>query len=160
VTAGEPAGQLPSRKGWIQVDFNPDIWIPCPPVFPDGMNRESWAAEYSRAWWDSTGRKNSKREISLLAETLSSIQENAYRLLPCHLAFIHLPNPAMTPLLVCYAVWPALGERQRQQRAARPGTARAEAEAALAAAGGGWHRLGAHRPLPAPLTRMRGRRIT
>jgi len=80
------------------------------------MDRESWAAAYSRAWWDSTGRKNLKREIGLLAETLSSIQENAYRLLACHLAFIHLPNPTMTPLLVCFAVWPALGERESQLR--------------------------------------------
>lgn len=116
MTEGKPAGQLPSRKGWIQVDFNRDIWIPCPPIFPDGMDRESWAAAYSRAWWDSTGRKNLKREIGLLAETLSAIQENAYRLLRCHLAFIHLPDPAMAALLVCFAVWPALGERESQLR--------------------------------------------
>ena len=70
----------------------------------------------SRAWWDSTGRKHRRREIGLLAGTLSAIHENAYRLLRCHLAFIHLPNPATAPLLVCYTVWPALGERESQLR--------------------------------------------
>lgn len=115
MTEDRPAGQ-PSRKGWIQVGYNRDIWIPCPPAFPDGMDRASWAASYSRAWWESTGRKSRKRQVDLLAEALSAIQESAYRLLPCHLAFIHLPNPTMTPLLVCFGVWPAIGERESQLR--------------------------------------------
>jgi hypothetical protein len=117
VTDGAPEEPRPSRKGWISVAYNRDIWIPCPPVFPDGMDRESWAANYSQAWWDSTGRKNRKREIRLLAETLAALHEGVYRLLTCHFAFIHLPNPTMSPLMVCYCVWPAAGERESQLRA-------------------------------------------
>jgi hypothetical protein len=105
---------MPSRKGWIRVACNRDIWIPCPPIFPDGMDRESRAANYSRACWDSTSRKNREREIRLLAETLMAMQESVYRPLTCHLAFIHLPNPTMSPLMACCCVWPAAGERESQ----------------------------------------------
>jgi hypothetical protein len=77
-----PPENLISQKGWVKVGFNTGIWIPCPPAFPAGMDRQSWAAEYARSWWQSSGKKHGKREVSLLARGLAAIHENAYGVLP------------------------------------------------------------------------------
>jgi hypothetical protein len=113
---GADEGLPPSERGWVAVDYDRDVWIPCPREFPAGMTRESWSAEYARAWWDSVRGRASKREVAALAQSLAYIHQTAYATLPCHLGFIHLPNPRMTPLLVYYGVWQAMGERDRQLR--------------------------------------------
>ena len=104
------------RQGWVKVGFHRGIWIPCPPAFPAGMDTESWAAGYARTWWESSGKKHGKREVRLLAQNLAAIHANTYGVLPCHLALIHLPDPRQPPLLVCFGIWPALGERDSQLR--------------------------------------------
>jgi hypothetical protein len=108
---------LISEKGWIKVDFDKEIWIPCPPGFPEGMDRESWAAGYARIWWESSGLKHGERQIRALAEALSEIHLATYGHLPCHLALIHLRSPRDVPLLVCFGIWPAIGDRDTQIRA-------------------------------------------
>ena len=40
-----PAAGPASQKGWITVGFDPAVWIPCPPVFPAGDDRRSWAQD-------------------------------------------------------------------------------------------------------------------
>jgi hypothetical protein len=67
-----------SRRGWISVEYAQQIWIPCPPVFPDGSDRSSWASLYAEEWWYRSGRKHGKREITALAKTLAAIYEYAY----------------------------------------------------------------------------------
>lgn len=114
MTQQVPPENLISQKGWVKVGFNTGIWIPCPPAFPAGMDRESWAAEYARAWWETSGKQHGKREVSLLARSLAAIHQNVYGVLPCHLALIHLPDPRQPPLLVCLGIWPSLGERDSQ----------------------------------------------
>jgi hypothetical protein len=52
-----------SWHGWIRVDFNQNIWLPCPMVFPDGSDRASWAKLYAEEWWSRTARPYGKREI-------------------------------------------------------------------------------------------------
>jgi hypothetical protein len=110
------AGGLISEKGWITVDFNREIWIPCPPAFPDGLDRESWATGYARVWWESSGLKHGKKQLKALAESLSYIHRSTYGTLPCHLALIHLRDPRTVPLLVCFGIWPTTGERSAQIR--------------------------------------------
>ena len=105
-----------SRKGWIQVDFNQAIWVPCPPAFAPGVDREKWAAGYARACWVASGLKHGKRQISALAQSFAHIHQSAYSTLPCHLALIHVRDPRAVPLLVCFGVWPAESGRQAQIR--------------------------------------------
>ena len=105
-----------SRKGWIQVDFNQAIWVPCPPAFAPGVDREKWAAGYARACWVASGLKHGKRQISALAQSFAHIHQSAYSTLPCHLALIHVRDPRAVPLLVCFGVWPAESDRQAQIR--------------------------------------------
>ena len=111
----QPTGAM-SQKGWIRVDYDRSVWIPCLPVFPEGENRESWAAGFAELWWEGSGLEHGKHEVALLERNLLSIHEYAYSHLPCHMAVIHLPDPRLVPLLVCFAVLPAEGDRAAQLR--------------------------------------------
>jgi hypothetical protein len=106
-----------SSRGWISVDYLQQIWIPCPPVFPEGLDRDSWASLYAEEWWWNAGREHSEREVKSLARTLAGIHEYAYEHLAMHRGFIHLPDLRVVPLLVCFGVWEAVGERAAQLRA-------------------------------------------
>lgn len=106
-----------SGRGWISVDYLQQIWIPCPPVFPEGFDRDSWASLYAEEWWSRSGREHGKREVELLARTLADIHEYAYAHLAMHRGFIHLPDLGMVPLLVSFGIWEAVGERTAQLRA-------------------------------------------
>jgi hypothetical protein len=77
-----PEEYLASQKGWITVAFDQNIWSPCPPAFPSGMDRESWAEEYSKVWWKSSHVKHREHDERLLAQTLSFIHANTYGTLP------------------------------------------------------------------------------
>lgn len=105
-----------SRRGWISVAYNQNIWIPCQPVFPDGFDRRSWAQLYAEEWWSRTSRPHGKREITALARTLAEMHDFAYRHFAMHLGFLHLPNLQVTPLLVSFGIWEAVGDRTDQLR--------------------------------------------
>jgi|HubBroStandDraft_2_1064218.scaffolds.fasta_scaffold82209_3 hypothetical protein len=106
-----------SRRAWINVDYAPWIWIPCPPAFPDGFDRDSWASLYAQEWWANSGREHGQPEVRLLAWTLSEIRDYAYAHLAMHQGFIHLPDITLSPLLVSFGVWEAAGEQAAQLRA-------------------------------------------
>jgi hypothetical protein len=105
-----------SRHGWISVAYNQNIWIPCPPVFPEGLDRRSWAVLYAEEWWSRTSMPHGKREIRALARTLADIQSYAYRHMPMHLGFLHLPSLQLVPQLVSFGIWEAVGDRTQQLR--------------------------------------------
>ena len=105
-----------SRHGWISVAYNQNIWIPCPPVFPEGLDRRSWAVLYAEEWWSRTSMPHGKREIRALARTLADIQSYAYRHMPMHLGFLHLPSLNLAPQLVSFGIWEAAGARAEQLR--------------------------------------------
>lgn len=71
---GDPRNLI-RRKGWIQVDFNKAIWVPCPPFFAPGVDREKWAAGYARACWAASRLKYGKRQITALAQSFSHIHQ-------------------------------------------------------------------------------------
>jgi hypothetical protein len=106
-----------SRRGSISVDYAPWIWIPCPPVFPEGFDLNSWAWLYAREWWANSGREHGEPELGLLAGTLAEIHDYAYAHLPMHRGFIHFPDIRLPPLLVSFGVWEAVGEPTAQLRA-------------------------------------------
>ncbi len=113
------AWKLASQKGWVDVDraaLTTLTWIPCLPVFPEGEDRESWAAESAALWWKSSGLEHGKDEIDTLAGMLSAIHTDIYTAGHCHMAFIHLPDPRMMPLPVQLGIWAMQGPRDQQLR--------------------------------------------
>jgi hypothetical protein len=111
-----------SQKGWIRIDFNQSVWIPCLPVFPKGQDRKSWSALYAEHWWEASGLEHRKRQVDALRRSLEYLHEFAYSQLPCHMAVIHLPSPGMVPLLVGFGVWQAADRRGMFHREARQRT--------------------------------------
>jgi hypothetical protein len=114
----EPAdlSKLTSKKGWVSIDYDERTWIPCPPVFPAGIDRESFAAGVARIWWEQSGIRHKPSDVGRLAEMLSMIHEGTYGKIPCHLAFIHLPDPRLLPLVLYVGVWEAVGDKNEQLR--------------------------------------------
>lgn len=105
-----------SKRGWISVEYAQNVWIPCPPVFPDGFDRDSWASLYAEEWWSASGREHGDREVKLLARTLAEIHDYAYANLDMQRGFIHLPSLGLVPLLVSFGIWEAVGDRTAQLR--------------------------------------------
>jgi hypothetical protein len=106
-----------SRRGWISVEYAQWLWIPCPPIFPAGFDRDSWASLYARQWWWQSGREHGQLEVELLASTLADIHDYAYEHLPMHRGFIHFPDITVPPLLVSFGIWEATGDPTAQLRA-------------------------------------------
>ena len=123
---GEPGGPVPpevaawglvSKKGWVWADqeyLGGLKWVPCPPFFPDGEDRKSWAAESAELWFSSG--PYSRKEAGRLAAMLAGIHQDLYAAGHCHQAFIHLPDPRMIPLPVQVGVWAMDGERDQALR--------------------------------------------
>jgi hypothetical protein len=105
-----------SRRGWVRIGYNRSVWIPCLPRFPDGYTRESWASECARLWWGASGLPHGKTETDRLAARLAGIHEATFGHIPCHLAFIHLPDPRLAPLPLYVGIWAQEGERESQLR--------------------------------------------
>lgn len=118
MTIGQSAAkQEMSRQGWISVTYNQRAWIPCPPVFPEREDRQSWALLFAQEWWARSEREHGDREVRALARTLAEIHQTAYAGLAMHDGFIHLPDLRLVPLLVGLGVWAADGPRDGQLRA-------------------------------------------
>ena len=109
-------GYAMSKRGWMSIQYAQNVWIPCPPVFPDGYDRNSWASLYAEQWWEMSGREHGDREVKLLAQTLADIHDYAYAHLDMHRGFIHLPDLSLVPLLVSFGIWEAVGDRTTQLR--------------------------------------------
>jgi hypothetical protein len=113
------AWQLASRKGWADVDravLTTLTWVPCMPDFPEGENRESWAAESAALWWNVSGVEHGQDQVAALASMLSAIHTDIYTAGHSHMAFIHLPDPRLLPLPVQLGIWAIEGERDQQLR--------------------------------------------
>jgi hypothetical protein len=116
MTRHTAAADLHSRKGIAHVAYDQRIWIPAPPTFPLGMDREAWAAGYADAFWEMSGLRYGQREIALLREDLELIHKDLFADPQCHMAYIHLPDPRLLPLAVGVGVWPAAGCRDERLR--------------------------------------------
>jgi hypothetical protein len=114
---GEPnLSDLTSKKGWVSVDYDEAVWIPCPPVFAAGVDRESYAAGVAQIWWDASGIKHMPTDVARLTAMLSEIHKGIYGHIPCHLAFIHLPDPRLMPLVLYVGVWESDGDKDEKLR--------------------------------------------
>lgn len=114
--AADAAGMRVSQKGWATVAYNRTLWIPNLPVLPDGYDIERWAREFAATWWSISGLPHGVNEIARLEAQLAYLGDNTYGQIACHEAFIHLPDPRMTPLPVYLAILEAGGERSERLR--------------------------------------------
>jgi hypothetical protein len=105
-----------SRKGWVRISYDRALWIPCLPKFPEGHDRGSWAAGCARLWWDASGLEHGEQDIARLTARLSAVYEGTFGHIPCHLAFIHLPDPRLLPLTACLGIWAQEGDREARLR--------------------------------------------
>ena len=105
-----------SEKGWVRIAPDSRFWIPCPAAFPEGITRESWAAEMARFWWEQSGVPHPDSAVGQLARMLSYLQENAYASIPCHQIWIYLRDLDMAPLPVYIGIWNSVGEREQRLR--------------------------------------------
>jgi len=102
-----------SKKGWVRVDCDLRIWIPCPGVFPPGTGRGAWAAECAQVHWEAAGLPRSQAAVDALAAMLRMIHES-YEQVLCHQIWIYLPVPTALPLPVYIGIWEMTGERDEQ----------------------------------------------
>ena len=109
-------GALTSKKGWVRINYDQTIWIPSLPAFPEGYDRESYASEVAETWWASSGLRYSEVDVARLRAMLSEIHQSIYGHIPCHLAFIHLPDPRLMPLVLYVSIWQSTGDRDEQLR--------------------------------------------
>lgn len=105
-----------SKRGWVRIGYDRSLWIPRLPRLPAGYDLNSWAAGCARLWWDASGLPYGDSETTRLAAALSAIHENTYGRIPCHLVFIHLPDPRLTPLAAYLGLWEQEKDREDQLR--------------------------------------------
>lgn len=107
---------LISQHGWLEVHADRRIWIPCPPVFPPGESRDSWARMFAEAWWANSSLPHGEEEVGQLARLLALIYDTLYRDFTAQLAWLHLPDPRILPLPLRAGIWAAQGEREQRLR--------------------------------------------
>lgn len=105
-----------SERGQVAVHYDIGTWISCPPVFPEGFDRQKWALTFAEAFSKRPGLHPSDGEIRHLAATLVKIHEYTYANVACHMCFIHQPHPSLTPLPVYMATWRPIGSRYEALR--------------------------------------------
>jgi hypothetical protein len=112
----DPADEtVTSEQGWIKVDADPRLWMPCPHVFPDGYDLDSWATGMAAAWWEQSGLSYTSDMTERLAAMLRMVH-GAYERVRCHQIWIYLRDPAIPPHPVFIGIWKQAGDRDRRLR--------------------------------------------
>ena len=113
----DPADEtVTSELGWVKVDVDMRRWIPLALAFPDGYDRDSWAATAATAWSEQWGLSAGSAEVDRLATMIRAIHDGANTRVKCHQVWIYLPDRFTTPLPVFIAIWRQSGERERRLR--------------------------------------------
>jgi hypothetical protein len=63
-----------------------------------------------------SGLDHSPVDVERLSHMLAAIHEGIYGQIPCHLAFVHLPDPRLMPLVLYVGVWESDGDQEEQLR--------------------------------------------
>jgi hypothetical protein len=105
-----------SKKGWVKLGYDRRIWIPAMATFPDGLDRDGWAAGFAQEWWDGSGLDYTPNDVARLTAQLAETHRATFGHLPCHLAFVHLPDPRLIPLTIFLGVFESGGERGHRLR--------------------------------------------
>jgi hypothetical protein len=113
----DPADTMvPSELGWVRVDCDTRLWIPCPLILPDGYDRDWWATAAAAAWWEQSGLVYQDDVIGKLATMLRMIREGGYGRVRCHQIWIYLRDPGIPPHPVFIGIWKQAGDRDRRLR--------------------------------------------
>ncbi len=107
---------LTSKKGWVRIRCDQSAWIPILPAYRDGDDWRSYSAAAAEEWWRASALRHTPMDVLRLSRLLVEAHESTYGHIPCHLAFAHLPDPRMLPLLVYVGIWGAAGDRDEQLR--------------------------------------------
>lgn len=112
----DPADEtVTSELGWIGVDFDTRLWIPCPVAFPDGNDLDSWATAMAAGWWEQSGLVYQEDVIGTLA-TMLRMARKGYERVRCHQIWIYLRDPGVPPQPVFIGIWKQAGDRDRRLR--------------------------------------------
>lgn len=110
----DPADEaVTSELGWIRVESDTRLWIPCPHIFPDGYDLDSWATTMATAWWEQSGLSFQDDMIDKLAAMLRMVH-GGYGRVRCHQIWAYLSDPAIPPQPVFIGVWKQAGDRDRR----------------------------------------------
>jgi hypothetical protein len=107
---------LTSQTGWARVRYDQYKWIPCLAVMPEGYDTARWARWFAETWWSISTLEYDKDDVARLESQLADIWNSTYGHILCHMAFIHLPDPRLSPLPVYLAILAASGDRDGQLR--------------------------------------------
>jgi hypothetical protein len=105
-----------SKRGWARAAYNKRLWVPCPPALPEGWDGDRWAREFAEAWWALSELPHGESDLTRLTTLLAYIYENTWGHIPCHLVYIHLPDPRMQPLPVYLGIFQSVNARHAQLR--------------------------------------------
>jgi hypothetical protein len=73
-------------------------------------------AESAEERWEGSGFPHTPADVLRLFHLLVEAHESTYGHIPCHLAFAHLPDPRLMPLLLYVGIWAAAGDREERLR--------------------------------------------
>ena len=107
---------LTSKQGWVRNSCDLTKWIPCPAKFPDGFDRDSWAAAMAEGWWEQNGLEYRQVAIDKLAFMLRELHQQGYENVPCHQIWAYYRDLAVPPLPLHIGIWAMTGERDQQLR--------------------------------------------
>jgi hypothetical protein len=107
-------GKLTSTTGWVRNTCDLRIWMPCPARFPDGLDRDSWAAAMAEGWWEQSGLNYGQEAVGTLAHMLRVIHEQGYKNVPCHQIWAHYRDITLPPLPLHIGIWKMTGDREQQ----------------------------------------------
>jgi hypothetical protein len=110
------SGTQTSEKGRAKVECELGIWLPCPRVFPNGHDADSWSRLASTMWWGKSDLPHDDHAVDQLAAVFRSVREIGYARIRSHQFWIYLRDPAAQPLPVYICVWKQQGERDRRLR--------------------------------------------
>jgi len=97
---------------WIEVDYDPAIWVEMPSEWTDGTwpDYRDWAWDTAKAVWADSGLEPGEYGIDQLALAFAMIVESEDKALSS-LTYLHVPEPTDIPLAVGLKVFECEGER-------------------------------------------------
>ena len=103
---------------WFEVDCDFGVWLLLPREIPEDLWPDdlSWALDHAQAVWNDSGQRHRRRDVKNLTKLLlhhrAFMAERAW----AHVAYLHLPDPLMEPLVVSVSAWRAQGPRDEALR--------------------------------------------
>jgi hypothetical protein len=105
-----------SEKGRPKVNPESWIWIPCPRVFPDGYDAESWSRLAATVWWEHSRLPHKDYAVDQLAAVFRGMRETGYASIRSTQFWLYLRDPAAQPLSVYVCAFKEQGDLDQRLR--------------------------------------------